>query len=69
VKLSLPSESHVSLVIIDSSGKQVMNLLDRKFSAGLFRIEFSADGLSPGIYYLRMQAGEFTETKKIAVVK
>ena len=69
VKLSLPSESHVSLVIIDSSGKQVMNLLDRKFGAGVFRIEFSADGLSPGIYYLHVQAGEFTETKKIAVVK
>lgn len=69
VKFSLPSESAVSLVIIDSSGKQVMNLLERKFSAGVFRIEFTADGLAPGIYYLHMQAGEFTETKKMVLVK
>ena len=69
VKFSLPSESTVSLVIFDSSGKLARSLLDRKLKAGVFKIEFPADGLSPGIYYLHMQAGEFTETKKMVVVK
>jgi hypothetical protein len=69
VKFSLPSESTVSLVIFDSSGKLARSLLDRKLKAGVFKIEFPADGLSPGIYYLHMQAGEFTETKKMMVVK
>jgi hypothetical protein len=69
VKFSLPSEANVSLVIIDSSGKQLRTLVNRKFTPGSFRIEFSAEGLLPGIYYLRMESGDFTETKKLAVVK
>ncbi len=69
VKYSLPAASHVNLVIIDSSGKQLRSLVNRDQPAGIYAIDLTADEFSPGIYYLRMQSGEFTETKKMVVMR
>lgn len=69
VKYSLPSDSHVNLVIIDSSGRQVRSLLNRDQLAGVYAIDLTADDLVPGIYYLRMQAGALTETRKMVMVR
>jgi len=69
VKFSLPYDTHLSLAIIDSSGKQLRNIFNGPHKAGNYRIELSSDDLVPGIYFMRMQAGEFTEMKKMAVAR
>jgi len=69
VNYSLPVEANMRLVLIDSSGKQIRTMLNRTQKAGVYKMEITADDLAPGTYFLQMQAGEFTETKKMLLIK
>jgi hypothetical protein len=65
----LPLRSHVTLSIYDMLGKVVATLVNGQQDAGTYSINFNAGGLSSGVYFYRLQAGTFTETKKLTVVK
>ena len=59
----------VSLKIFDISGRLVVNLADKIFEAGENKITWNAINVNAGIYFLQVQAGDITRTKKISVVK
>jgi hypothetical protein len=65
----LPARSHVLLVIYDDLGKVVATLVNEQQNAGFYSVYFNAGGLSSGTYFYRLQAGTFTETKKLTVIK
>ena len=65
----LPFRSHVMLLIYDVLGKTVATLVNEQQNAGTYSISFNAGGLSSGTYFYRLQAGTFTETKKLTVIK
>jgi uncharacterized delta-60 repeat protein len=68
-----PVGSHQTLKIYDILGREVATLVDEFREAGRYEVEFqSAVGnrqLSSGIYYYRLQAGSFVETKKMLLIK
>jgi hypothetical protein len=66
---SLPQASSVNLGIYDISGRLVANLVDGLMSAGTHEITFDASDLTSGIYLVRMNAGEFTATTKMVLMK
>ena len=59
----------VSLKVYDILGKEVAALVNEKKTAGSYEIEFNASELSSGIYFYKIQAGSFTETKKMILMK
>ncbi len=67
----LASASHVSLKIYDMLGKEVAELVNGEQNAGEHRIQFSADkySLTSGIYFYRLRAGEFAETKRMNLIQ
>ena len=65
----LPVRSHVTLLIYDMLGKAVATLVNGQQNAGTYSIAFNAGELSSGTYFYRLQAGTFTETKKLTVIK
>jgi hypothetical protein len=69
IKLSIPFEMHVSLRIYDVLGNKVATLVDENRSEGFHSIDFNADGLSTGLYFVRMEAGVFTDTRKMVFLK
>jgi len=69
LKYSLPEASLTSLKIYDAIGNEVAILVDEMKSAGTHQIEFNAAGLSSGIYYYTIQAGSFSETRKMILMK
>ena len=69
ISFSLPSKSFVSLRLFDALGRQVSDLLSEELPAGKYAKEWNATPFSSGIYFYRMQAGSFSETKKLLLLK
>jgi len=70
IGFSLPRRSVVSLKIYDILGKNVANLVDQQpYTQGEHTIEFNAADLPTGLYFYRLQADDFIETRKLTVIK
>jgi hypothetical protein len=50
-------------------GRQVKVLLDEQKAAGKYRVEFDAPHLSSGVYLYQLQTSDFTQTKKLVLVR
>jgi hypothetical protein len=61
--------SEIKFVIYDILGRQVKTLVNEYKQAGTYQVNFNAEGLSSGIYFYKMTAGDFSETKKLVLVK
>jgi hypothetical protein len=69
IEFAIPTTETVSLKIYDVLGREVATLLNERRNAGVHRINFNATNLSSGTYFYRLQAGTFTQTKKMILVK
>ncbi|MCS6989586.1 MAG: T9SS type A sorting domain-containing protein [Chloroherpetonaceae bacterium] len=65
----LPVASEVRLKIYDMLGREVATLVNERQEAGRYQAQFNASGLASGVYFYRLQAGSFAETKKMMLVK
>ena len=61
--------SDVKLIIYNSLGKQITTLVNRKHNAGSYSVEFNGEGLPSGIYFYKIKAGDFDETKRMVMLK
>lgn len=67
---SLPNSSAVTIKIYDIAGREVEILANNTFmAAGNYEVNFNAARLSSGIYFYTINAGEFTQTKKMVLTK
>ena len=62
-------EGFVTLRVYDVLGNEVTTLVNEEKPAGSYEVEFNASNLSSGIYFYKLSAGSFTETKKMTVLK
>ncbi|MEK7263835.1 MAG: T9SS type A sorting domain-containing protein [Bacteroidota bacterium] len=70
IGFSLLAVGNVSLKIYDVLGREVATLLNNEqIEAGEHEIQFDANGLPSGVYFYRLSAGEFSETKKLVLMK
>jgi uncharacterized delta-60 repeat protein len=69
ISYQLPADSHVSLRIYDTAGREVQTLTEGWRPAGAHRITFDGTGIPSGIYLCRLTAGEFTATQKMVLMK
>lgn len=69
IKFSLPEANLVQLKIIDLLGREVRTIINEFKEAGTYELEFEASNLTSGVYYYRLQAGEYIETKKMLLTK
>ena len=76
INYSLPIKSEVELVVYNALGEGVMQLANEEKEAGRYSVEFNATKLPSGIYFFRLQAvptgrqaGSFTETKKMVLLR
>ena len=59
----------VTLKVYDILGNEVSTLVNEEKTAGIYEVEFSAANLASGIYIYRLYSSEFTDTKKMVVIK
>ena len=69
IQYTIEQAGEVSIKVYDLLGREVAELIDGRQAAGSYTIKFNAEGLSSGIYYGRMSAGNFTATRSISLVK
>ncbi len=65
----LPNESNVTIKVYDILGKEVATLVNGKEQAGVHEVNFNGSGLGSGMYIYRMNAGNYTVTKKMILMK
>ena len=66
---SLSARSHVRLAVYDLLGREAALLVDEEKSAGLYSVSWNAAGIPSGVYFCRLSAGSFTETRKMLFEK
>jgi hypothetical protein len=69
IKYDLPQNSDVTLKVYDVLGKEVATLVNENQSAGTYTVKFNANNFASGIYFYRISAGSFTQTKKFILMK
>ena len=69
IEFALPKSEWVTLNVFNIIGQQVTTLVSEKLNPGVHKYEWQADNLPSGIYYCRMQAGEFKQVRKMILIK
>jgi len=69
IKFSISRLAFVSLKVFDLLGREVVSLVNEEMSPGIYSKKFDGSNLTSGIYYYRIQANNFTETKKFILMK
>ena len=66
---SIPNGGNVTFTIYDILGREIFKLSQNHHDAGYYRINWDASNISSGIYFYRMQAGDFVQTRKMVLLK
>lgn len=70
IKFDMPKNGLVTLKVYDILGRLVSTLVNNEFiTAGTKEVTFAGTNLASGVYFYRIEAGEFTATKKLTLVK
>ncbi len=69
ITYQLPVNSQVVLKIYDMLGKEVATLVNGNQQAGSYHVQFDGSKFSSGVYFYRIEAGNFVETKKLILLK
>ena len=68
-KFALPKTCFVNLTIYNENGQKIAITVNSQMHSGIHQITFNASNLPSGVYYCRMQAGEFIAVKKMLLLK
>lgn len=69
IAFALPKLSEVTLNIFDAYGREVATLVEGRLPAGRHEVVLDARPFSSGVYFYRLQAGEFSQTRRLTLVK
>jgi parallel beta-helix repeat protein len=69
IQYDLPSDGFVTLKMYNSLGQEVAVLVDEDATAGRYQVQWDATGFSSGVYFYRLVAGQFVETRKLLLLK
>ncbi len=69
INFSLPNPDYVTLTVYDIRGKEISTLVNQKMNTGNYSVVFNGSDFSSGIYFYRLHAGNYLETRKMVLVK
>lgn len=69
IRFSIPIQEHVTLKVFNILGRELATLVNEELTPGTYERTFDAQGLASGIYFYRLQAGSFVETKKLVLLR
>ncbi len=69
IAYSVPSSCQVRLTVLDILGREIVELINEQKFAGTYEVKFNASNLPSGIYFYRLTAGSFSNTKKMILIK
>lgn len=69
IKFDVPSLKPVRIEVYNLNGVLIEELLNSNLNAGQYEVVFNSNGLSSGVYYFRMIAGDYVKSKKMILLK
>lgn len=69
INFTLPQNSNVTLKIYNALGEEVKSLVNRFMESGVHTVNFNANDLNSGIYFYRLEAGQYSEVRKMTLIK
>ena len=69
IRFDVPKPAHVTMKLYDVTGQEVMTLVEGNEQPGQYSVTLDANDLASGVYLYRMQAGSFTQTRKLVLVR
>ena len=69
IKYSIPQAAFVSLKVYDLLGREVASLINDEKPAGYYEVKWNGENFASGIYFYKIEAGSFVETKKMILIK
>lgn len=69
IQFTLPIPGHVKIYIYDITGRLVKELLNEELNAGGHKVKFNAERMSSGIYYYKLETENFSQTRKMVLLK
>ena len=69
VRYEISDVGFVKLVVYDILGREVVTLVNEKKAPGRYSVTWDASGQASGVYFYRLQAGSFIETRKLVLVR
>ena len=69
IKYSIPVIGFVTLRVFNIIGEEMAILVNEEKSAGNYKVEINSANLPSGVYFYRLQAGDFIQTKKMVLMK
>lgn len=69
IQFELPKKSFVKLKIFDILGREIENLVNDNLSEGVYEVNWDASNYSSGVYFYKLIAGEYEESKKMVLIK
>jgi parallel beta-helix repeat protein len=69
ISYQLPKDSNIKLAVYDVMGREVAMLVDEYKSAGTYNVNFDANNLVSGVYFVRLEAGDFWQVQKVVLMK
>lgn len=69
IRFHLPISGHATLKVFEVSGREVAKLVDGQMQAGEHAVTFDAHNLPSGLYFIKLSAGKFSQTRKAALVR
>ena len=74
IKFEIPQDikrvtQYVKLIIYDALGKELQVLVNEILNAGLYETEFNGNNFASGVYFYKLESGDFVETKRMILLK
>jgi len=69
IKFDIPKSGNVRIIIFDARGREVETLVNEQLSPGSYETTWNASKIASGIYFYRLHTSEYTETKRMALIK
>ena len=69
IKFDIPKNTFVNITLFDILGREVRKLVNENRTAGTYEVRFDATDLASGTYFYRIEAGSFTDVKKMILIK
>jgi hypothetical protein len=69
IEFALAKAGFVTLTIYNVAGENVATLVSESLTAGSYQYHWDAGGLASGVYFYRLEAGQFSQTKKLLLLR
>jgi hypothetical protein len=69
IKFDIPRNEFVRLSVYDATGKEIEKLINTDLSPGKYSYQFNEPNYSSGVYFYRLETGDFAKTKKMVIIK